>query len=144
LSVALQGSRWAFPCIETIHLLGLVAFGGALLAFTLHILGVFLPRRRAVDVLRDLKPMIAGGLIALFSSGFLLFAAGPLRFYANVAFRTKLLLIVCGMSFGICTWWAARREPPARAASAALTAVAALTAIFWFGAGIAGRMIGLL
>jgi hypothetical protein len=144
LSVALQGSRFAFPCIETIHLLALAVFGGAVCAFILHILGVFLPQRAPGDVLHDLKPVISGGLIALLLSGLLLFAAGPLRYYANAAFRAKLFLIVCGATIGFFTWWTARRQPAARPASATLTAVAVLTAMLWLGVGVAGRMIGLM
>jgi hypothetical protein len=150
LSGALQGSRWAFPIIETIHLLALAVFGGALLAFTLHLMGLVLPQRHPGDVLRELKPVLLGGLSALLASGLLLFASGPLPYYGNAAFRIKLALIVCGTTLGLCTWWAARREPasgPASATlkvSATLKILAVLTAMLWLGAGIAGRMIGLL
>lgn len=150
LNGALQGSRWAFPFIETIHLLALAVFGGAVLAFILRILGLVFPQRRPGDVLRELKPVILGGLSALLASGLLLFASAPLRYYGNAAFRAKLALVVGGAALGLCTWWAARREPPSRPASTplkvsvTLQTLAVLTAMLWLGAGIAGRMIGLL
>jgi hypothetical protein len=150
LSVALQGSRWAFPLIETIHLLALAVFGGAGLAFMLHLMGLVLPQRRPGDVLRELKPVILGGLSVLLASGLLLFASGPIRYYGNAAFRLKLAFIGCGTILGLCTWWAARREPASPPASATLKVsvtlktLALLTAMLWLGAGIAGRMIGLL
>jgi hypothetical protein len=66
-------------------------------------------------------------------SGILLFADGPLRYYGNTAFRVKLLLIAAAVLTGLLS----RFRGEARFATL-------VSFSLWVGAGVAGRVIGVL
>ena len=77
-------------------------------------------------------------------SGILLFSDGPLRYYGNAAFRLKLLLIVCAVLTGLLSHLGGARSMRLRSAPAVMKAATLLSLTLWLGAGIAGRVIGIL
>jgi hypothetical protein len=77
-------------------------------------------------------------------SGSLLFAGGPLRYYGNAAFRVKLLLIAGATLTGLVTHFIGIRGEAVRAVPTAMKWMALLSCTLWVGAGIAGRVIGVL
>jgi hypothetical protein len=87
LSRALAESVWAYPIIGAVHVLGIALFGGAVLVANLRTLGFI----RVSEGLRQWKWV---GLLGMASTGVLLFACGPVRYYDSVFFRVKLLLLV--------------------------------------------------
>jgi hypothetical protein len=92
---ALRESTWAYPAVETAHLLGIVAAIGATVIFDLRLLGAgrSLPADRLARLLR---PAVVAGLALLVPSGLLLFATEAPTHWASPIFRTKLLLLAAG------------------------------------------------
>ena len=98
-SVALREGNYAFPIIETIHVLGLGFSVGVIMWVDLRLLGIAMRRRSVADVLDQLEPWAIGGFIIMFISGFLLLLSEPLKCYMTLAFRIKVgMLILAGLN----------------------------------------------
>ncbi len=144
LSVAIRASTWGFAIIEMVHLLALALLGGAILVLGLRMLGVILQRQPLARVARGVAPLLLTGLLAMLCSGALLVADGPLRYYANAAFRTKMLMLAVAVACGFPLYRAARRSSDLGAPPPWLRWAAALSLVLWLAIGLAGRAIGVL
>jgi hypothetical protein len=134
----MQSATWGFASVEVVHLLGLALLGGAVLILALRAFGVTLRDQPIGALARGLLPLLIGGLVTLIASGVLLVADGPLRYYANVAFRVKMALLLAATLFGLYLYRAfVRGSQPPRLATA-------ISVLLWLGVGLAGRAIGLL
>jgi len=144
LSIALRHSTWGFAVIETIHLLSLALFGGAILLVDLRLLGVGLRRQPASRVAREVSPVLLISLLVMLVSGVLLVVTGPLKYYHSPWFRTKMAFLSAAIVFyftfhRVVTKSDFEGRPPLRSKLAALLSLA-----LWFGVGLAGRAIGFL
>lgn len=144
LGTAMRTSRWGFAVTEMVHLLALAALGGGVLVVALRAGEVLLRERPLAAVIRDFAPWIGGALVVSFLSGVLLFADGPLRYYANVAFRSKLVLLGAALALGGYALQVARHAAAADAPAVGLRLSVLFDATLWLAVGIAGRVIGLL
>ena len=143
LGTAMRTSRWGFAVTEMVHLLALAIVGGGMLVVALRAGGRLLGERPLHRVVQDFAPWIGSGLLVSVLSGALLFADGPLRYYANGAFRTKLVLMVVALALGAVALRAARREAAGAASPVALRLAVVFDATLWLAVGIAGRIIGI-
>ncbi len=93
LSMALTDSPWAFPALESLHVIALTLVVGSIGVVDLRLLGVASKGRDAADLIRSILPItwIAFAVTAL--SGALLFTANPLSYSANFYFVGKLALL---------------------------------------------------
>lgn len=144
VSAVIRHSKWGFALIEMVHLLALALLGGALLITAFRVFGLLLPAPRVGDVVRDLWWLLVGSVAAMLVSGVLLFADGPLRYYANVAFRWKLLLIGAAVVTGVVTLLIGRSGESEARTPWAMRLTASLACTFFLGAAVAGRVIGVL
>lgn len=144
LSIAIRGSTWGFAIIEMVHLLALALLGGAILVLGLRMLGVVLARQPLPHIARGVAPLLLIGLLAIVGSGALLVADGPLRYYANAAFRVKLLLLTMALVCGVPVYRAARHAPPTVVPTRGLKWAAGVSLALWLAIGLAGRAIGVL
>lgn len=137
-------AAWAYPLLETIHLVGLALVVGPILAFDLRLLGW--NRDIAVDRLAaHLLPLVLTGIAANVASGALLFASDAVEFAANPALQAKLALIVVAILnaawfqrrvFPAHHAWRVGQDAPSAARLAAVTSIA-----LWLMVLTAGRMI---
>ena len=144
LSIAIRTSTWGFAIIEMVHLLALALLGGAILALGLRMVGVILQGQPVARVAQGVAPLLLAGLITMVCSGALLVADGPLRYYANAAFRTKMLLLAVAVACGIPLYRAARQTAGPGAPPLWLRWAAGLSLALWLAIGLAGRAIGVL
>jgi hypothetical protein len=93
IGVAIAESRYAYPVIEGIHLIGLSVSVGLIFLTDLRLMNLFLKRVPVNDVLRHLRPYVLGGFVAVFVSGGLLFWSAAARMLESPAFLAKLLFI---------------------------------------------------
>lgn len=93
IGVAIAESRYAYPVIEGIHLIGLAISIGLIFLTDLRLMNVFLRRVPLQDMLRHLRPYVIGGFIAVFVSGGLLFWSAAARMLESPAFVAKMLFM---------------------------------------------------
>jgi len=92
-SVALRESLWMYPIIETAHVLGLCLFVGTAWLWDLRLLGLTLRRVPVSHLSAQVLPWTVAGFVLMAVSGLGLVFSEPLRFYSNVFFRIKLVLL---------------------------------------------------
>jgi hypothetical protein len=92
--MALAESRYAFAVIEGVHLIGLALSVGLIFLTDLRLTGLLFKEVPVPDVLRNLRPYVIFGFIAVFVSGVLLFWAEAAMLVENPAFPFKLAFIV--------------------------------------------------
>ena len=110
LGSAIAESRYAFPIIEGIHLIGLSLSVGLLFLIDLRLIGVLFKRVPVADILRQLRFWVLGGFAAIFLSGGLLFFAEASTVLASPAFAFKLVFIaLAGLNAGYFEFVIARR-----------------------------------
>lgn len=144
-SIALHESIWAYPIIESVHVLTLCLFLGMALMLDLRLLGVSLKRVAVTEVADRLLPWTTIGFIVMVITGILLFYGIPIRTYTNIFFRLKVIMLILA---GLNVWyfhtgiykkvatWDRDAKPPAKARFAG-----AVSLSLWALIVIAGRFI---
>ncbi len=94
LSTGIRESIWSYPVIESLHVLTLCVFLGLTVLMDGRLVGLVLTETPVSHVMERLLPWIRSGFALMVVTGLLLFLATPVRFYDNVLFRLKLLLLV--------------------------------------------------
>jgi hypothetical protein len=142
VGAAIRSSRWLFPGIEAVHLLGLAVIGGAVLIVDLRLFGFGLRHQPVADVARDAQPWLIGSLIVMFATGGLLFTAEATKCYEHVAFWFKMtcLLLAIVFTFTVQRSVIFASEKQIRPIWRKTAAVVSI--ILWSGVGIGGRWIG--
>jgi hypothetical protein len=98
-STGIRESTWWYPIIESVHVLSLCLFLGIAMFWDLRLLYWGLKRIPVSDVSSRLMPWTIVGFVLMVISGVLLFVEEPVRFYGNIFFRVKIvLLIVAGLN----------------------------------------------
>lgn len=134
IAQALRQSRWAYPAVNVLHLLGLASLFGAILVLDLRMLGLW----RGLDPDAIRRPAVrtaAAGLVVAVATGMLLFVVRAVEYAAMPVFWAKIGLVAAGTANAL----AARVSGLDRRAPR-LTAAVSLAA--WGGAIAAGRLIG--
>jgi hypothetical protein len=144
-SIALHESIWAYPIVESLHVLTLCVFLGLTVMLDLRLLGVTMVRAPASEVAGRLLPWTIAGFAVMVTTGALLFYAIPVKTYLNIFFRIKVaFLLLAGVNvavFQLTIWrsmdqWDIDPVPPLRARLAA-----GVSLVLWAGIVVAGRMI---
>ena len=142
----ISASTWAFPTIETIHVLFLTIVVGTIAVVDLRLIGAASTSRRVTDLSEQILPMtwvaFAGALI----TGTLLFSSKATEYLGNWPFRLKMgLMLAAGLNmlvFHFLTWrsvkaWDGERIPPPSARVAGFMSLG-----FWVFIVMFGRWIG--
>jgi hypothetical protein len=144
-SIALHESLWAYPIIESVHVLTLCVFLGLVVMLDLRLLGVTMRKTPVSEVLERLAPWTVAGFVVMVITGSLLFYAIPVKTYLNIFFRLKaLFLLLAGANTAVFHFrisggmsnWDLDPVPPWRARLAG-----GLSLALWAGIVVAGRMI---
>ena len=139
-----RNSVWAFPAVETVHLLGLAVLGGIVLLINLRLFGVQILRDEPLPSLaRSTWPAMLVSLTATVLSGYALFSSEAMKDFFNWGFRLKMASLLLAI---IVTFVIQRRlmfsdeqhMPPAPR----VTAVISL--LLWLTVGLGGRSIGFI
>ncbi len=144
-SIAIRESLYMYPVVESVHVLSLCLFLGLVTMMDLRLAGLGNRGTPIRQIQQQLFPWQMVGMALIVASGLLLVYAEPLRFYGNIFFRVKLVLLaVAGlnaMAFHFLTYpsaaeWDTAARPPARVRMAGLVSLVAFTGIV-----VAGRFI---
>jgi hypothetical protein len=144
-SVALHGSVYVWPLLESTHVLCLALFVGTTAMLDLRLLGVAMTHVPALAFTQRLLPWTRAAFAIMVTTGVLLFTATPVTYFDSLFFRIKLILLAAA---GVNVWffhartrrriadWDSAVVPPTAARVAAIVSLSA-----WTGVVIAGRLV---
>ena len=134
---------WMWPSLESLHFMGLTFLIGALAVIDLRVLGV--AKRIPLAALEKLTPWAYFGFSVNLITGIMFFFGDPYRYYPNIAFRIKMILVViAGVNLLI---YKMKVEPSLIRgdyddnASVLAKAVALTSIVAWVGVLAGGRLI---
>ena len=139
---AIRNSRWLFPAIEAVHLLGLAVIGGAVLVVDLRLFGFELQRQPVAQLARDAQRWLIGSLMVMIATGILMFTSEAIKCYYHPAFWEKMTSLLLAIVF---TFTVKRRVVMAdetRVSPFRSKLVGLVSIALWSGVGIGGRWIG--
>lgn len=108
-SVALLESLYVWPFVESTHVLSLGLFVGTAAMMDLRLVGVAFRGVPASEFTSRMLPWTRAGFVVMTITGLLLFYSSPVRYYQNIFFRFKLILLVLA---GLNAWWFHFRTHP--------------------------------
>ncbi|MDM0045615.1 hypothetical protein QTH91_14065 [Variovorax dokdonensis] len=133
---ALQTSTWAYPALESLHVLGIAMLVGNLIALELRVFGR--AQTLPVHALARLSLGIAlTGFSLAAATGGLMFATQPQELLANRTFQVKMGLLACA---GVNALWFHGRGSLARLDVLA-RAQMILSSVLWVAVIFCGRWI---
>jgi hypothetical protein len=144
-STALLESAYVWPFMESAHVLTLALFVGTAIVNDLRLLGVGFKRVPVAEVTGQLLRWTRGAFVVMVVTGLLLFYSNPVKYYHNIFFRIKVvLLIVAGINIWLfhgrihrrVSEWQHQIVPPRSARLAGAISLLAWAAII-----VAGRLI---
>ncbi len=141
LGTTVRDSLWAFPVLESFHLLGLSLLGGSLLVVDLRMLGLGLTRQSIAALAMDARSWLCRALVVMLLTGLPLFLSEAVKCYWNPSFRVKMVALPVALAYTFLV-----KERIARAAALDTTTRTRLVAVgsivLWFTVAAAGRWIG--
>ena len=144
-SVALLESLYVWPFMESTHVLTLALFAGTAAVNDLRLVGAGFTGVPASEVTLRLLRITRIAFVVMVITGLLLFYSNPVRYWHNIFFRLKLVLLVIA---GFNIWlfhgrihrrvaeWQHDRRPPRSARLAG-----AISLLAWGGIIVTGRLI---
>ena len=139
---AIRTSLWAFAVIESVHLLGLAAIGGAVLVVDLRMLGIGLRRQPVAEVASNAFPWLVGSLAVMLVTGMALFLSEAIKCYYSTPFWVKMWSLAFAMLFTFTVERKVALADEARIRPIWFKVVALVSLSLWFGVGAGGRWIG--
>ena len=142
LGVWIRNSRYAFPAVEMVHLLGLGLFLGSILLLNARFFNLGLKREKVSELVEDLAPWTRLSLIVMAISGVALFCskAPDLWDMDRDGFYLKMILLALGTVFHYTVQAPLARKENLRAGKLA----AAVSLALWFGGALAGLSLEFL
>ena len=138
----LRNAKYAIPFIQSLHLFGLTLVLGSVLAFNLRLLGFGMSKLTMPVLVKPLWRIAIWGLLLSIFTGIIVFIPDPARYAANIAFKTKLVVLLLAIVFHFTIFKrAVRTDEPGLRRNAI---VAAVSLTLWFCVGWAGRAIAFL
>lgn len=144
-SIAIRESTLAYPAILTTHVVSMCLFAGLIIMMDLRLLGVGNMGTPFSQVQQRLFPGQMVGLVVSSISGLVLVYTQPMRFYGNVFFWMKMVMMVLTAVNALAFHWTtyhtvAKWDAEARVPFGAKLA-GALSLILWAGIIMSGRLI---
>lgn len=128
--------------LQVLHIFGFVLLLASLTIISLRIYGLAFAQQPLSKVARDGTRLIWIGLALAVASGTLMFICGARHYAENWAFELKMVLLLVAVTLQVALF---RRVTATDSPHPTLArASVALSLLFWFGVGLAGRMIGFI
>jgi hypothetical protein len=90
----MQVSEWAFPAVESLHVIALTVVLGTIAIVDLRLLGVPHTRYPITAVIGDCLRWTWGAFALAVVTGVLMFTTNAQSYYSNLPFRIKMLLLL--------------------------------------------------
>lgn len=138
----IRQSKWMFPAIEAVHLIGLVVIAAAVLVVDMRLFGVGLQEQRVSRLARDAQPWFFGSLAVMLVTGSLLFLAESIKCYYSFAFWVKMTCLALAIIFTLTVKRKVVFADELHVGPLWSKAVAVISVALWAGVGWGGRWIG--
>lgn len=146
LAIWIRDSLFAFPLIESTHVVGLTLVFGTIVIVDLRLLGLASTNRSFQRIAADLLTWTWVAFLVSATTGALMFITNASVYYHNAYFRAKMALLLLAAVNMLVFELTTRRQVASwdRNASAPPLgrAIAAVSLVIWLGVIVAGRMIG--
>jgi len=146
LAVWIRDSLFAFPLIESAHVIGLTLVFGTIAIVDLRLLGVASAHRSFQRLASDTLKWTVGAFVLTAVTGGLMFITNAPVYFHNGYFRAKVALLVLAainaFVFEVTTRRSVQRWDQAPSAPPLGRAVAVMSLVIWLGVIVTGRMIG--
>ena len=94
VATAIRQSTWLFPAIETVHVLATVLVVGSVAMLDLRLLNIAWRQSSIREIHQDVLPWAWTSFGVAAIAGSLLFSSSATKYYHNVPFRIKMILLV--------------------------------------------------
>lgn len=94
VATAIRQSTWLFPAIETVHVLATVIVVGSVTMLDLRLLNIAWRDCSIREVHEDVLPWTWTSFAVAAIAGSLLFSSSATKYYHNVPFRMKMVLLL--------------------------------------------------
>jgi len=146
LATWLRASLYAFPLIESFHVLGLTMVFGTIAIVDLRLLGLASVRRPFAAVASDLTSWTWAAFALTVSTGMLMFSTNAVAYSQNVQFRIKMALLVLAginlMAFHATAGRSVQRWNTEKAAPLAGRLTGGFSLLLWIAVIFLGRWVG--
>jgi hypothetical protein len=142
IGITIRDSQWAFAVIESLHLLGLAAIGGAVIILNLRLLGLGLQSQTVPEVAAEVRPWLNRSVVLMLITGAGLFVSEPMKLYYSGPFWVKMESLALALIFTYTVWHRVSSTDAARISPVWRGLAALVSLILWFGVGAGGRWIG--
>ena len=142
LGAAIRDSRWLFPVIEAVHLLGLALMGGLVLLVDMRLMGLSMPRKPVAALAREIQPWLIGTLAVMLTTGVMLYTSEAMKLYYNGAFWMKMAFLASAILHTFTVRRAVLAADETRVGPVWGKLVALVSIALWAGVGVGGRAIG--
>ncbi len=143
LGQLMRDSVWLFPMAEILHFIGLSLLIGSVMIVDLRLLGII--RDMSFHAAYKFLPISLLGFGINMTTGVLFCFTDPFRYYPNIAFRLKMLLVLlAGLNalwFKLSVYPLTMKTPDKVDIGVVTKIVAVLSLLFWFAVIVMGRMI---
>ena len=137
------GSAWVWPILEILHFVGLSLLLGSLLVIDLRLAGLF--RGISIGATHKLLPWTFIGFVLNLVTGTLFVLGDPARYFANIGFRIKMLLVLIAGLNALWFYWkinsAMHTWDPHGDTPALAKTIAVISLGTWCGVLLLGRLI---
>ncbi|MDP9055611.1 MAG: hypothetical protein M3N93_15120 [Acidobacteriota bacterium] len=142
----LRGSAYVYPCILSLHMVGIAFFGGMILMSDMRILGLTMRNRPIADLVDQLRAPKRWGFVLAAACGLLMLGCKAEEYYYNAFFRAKVSLLILvavhALIFHRNVYTKAAEFDRAGHVPGVAKTAAALSLLLWTGIACMGRGIG--
>ncbi len=93
----IRAHAWAFPVIQTFHLLALSALGGAVLLANLRLMGAGMTSVPFARIERSVRPILIGALVVIVITGVLMASVVAAKLYNRPAYFVKMVALASAL-----------------------------------------------
>lgn len=111
LASLLRQSRWTYPAVNALHVLGVALLVGAVVPMDFRLIGAWRADVPLASVLRLLRPVAATGAVLAIVAGVLLFTVQARDYVGQPLFAIKMALVATGLAHAL-VWGGALAAAP--------------------------------
>lgn len=146
LAIFIQQSAWAFPALETVHVIAIALVVGTIVVVDLRLLGLASTSRQVTQLCGETLPMTWAAFVLAVIAGALMFISQAPAYFANYAFRAKFILMALAginmLIFEFLTYRGVNRWDRGSPIPLAVRLAGAVSIACWVGVVFFGRWIG--